>query len=189
MSKFDQIGEGNYFLTPRKDLVTEIELAYLAGLWEGEGSISLYRKKKNKKRQGRGYYSGLDLQVHLTNTDEKLVIKAKEIIDKLLGVECKIITHNRLTKSGLEAYKVYLGGRKRVYPFLKTIEPYFVGDKKRQAKLAIKWCENKKYFSRTEKWELDILEQIRNKKGHQKSVETNTSNLRANSQEDRVQAN
>ena len=189
ISKFGYIGEGNNFLIPRKDLVSEIELAYLAGLWEGEGSISMYRKKKIKKKQGRGYYSGIDLQTHLTNTDLEIVKKAKDIIERLLNIEMKIIEHRRITQGGRKSYKIFLGGRKRTYPFLKTIEPYFVGEKKRQANLAIYWCEHKKYFSRTENWELQLLQDIRKNKGHQKSVETNTPNLRANSQEDRVQTN
>jgi len=111
----------------------DTDLAWLAGMWEGEGSILLYRRPAYKgKRQG------IIPSMEITNTDICLVNRCSSILDKL---ECsfhfsetkKYKTHHK------QAYRLRTTNAKTIVKTLDAIIPHMVGEKKAKGELVKKF--------------------------------------------------
>lgn len=108
--------------------LSEIQIAYLAGIFDGEGSVSL-----NKKDNGRGY--SLNITVVCGCAKEAI-----ETISKLVG-------DRKLEEINVNKYNTRLGWRLRLYGigaerFLRLVQPYSLM-RKEQIKLALEFQEGR----------------------------------------------
>jgi len=108
--------------------LSDIDLAYIAGFFDGEGCISLGRKKDGSYRRHYTY----QLVVTVSNTKPEIL----EFLHRHFGGHFRKIK-NPSTKNGKTVYVWALLCRKALN-FIKTIYPY-LKLKKRQAELAIKF--------------------------------------------------
>lgn len=107
----------------------KITLQYIAGFFDGEGSIGIYYRQKTKDR--------FHLRTQLTNNKNKDTQKLMTyLMDKFGGN-----LSEQITLSGRVKYNWQLNSDKAVY-FLKKIEPYLIF-KKDQAIIAINWQEQR----------------------------------------------
>lgn len=107
----------------------KITLQYIAGFFDGEGSIGVYYRQKSKDR--------FHLRTQLTNNKNKDAQKLMNyLMDKFGGN-----LSEQVTLSGNIKYNWQLNSDKAVY-FLRKIGPYLLF-KKDQAIIAINWQEQR----------------------------------------------
>lgn len=107
----------------------KITLQYIAGFFDGEGSIGIYYRQRTK--------NGFHLRTQLTNNKNKNMQKLMEYLMYRFGGNLS----EQVTLSGNIKYNWQLNSDKAV-SFLKKIEPYLVF-KKDQAIVAINWQEQR----------------------------------------------
>ena len=64
-------------------MMSEVDMAYIAGLFDGEGSIHFKRgPEKKKKHKGKGYRisNSLRLSMEITMTDESVLLWVHEVL-------------------------------------------------------------------------------------------------------------
>jgi|688.fasta_scaffold10401_3 hypothetical protein len=108
---------------------SQFELGWLAGIIDGEGSISIVKR-------GPTYVP----QVKMANTSKKLVDKYCEILDKLdISYHCY-----GKQKEGNRKYQweVSVDGRPRVFKFVSLLQDLLVS-KQRQAETVLEWIESR----------------------------------------------
>lgn len=109
-----------------------LQVAYWAGLFDGEGCINIYRTKANSKsKTSRPSYT---LQVSIDNTNEEVL---KEIYETYGGT-----FYTRKRKNRTRIYCVKLCSNKAI-PFLTDILPY-LRIKKSEAIIALEFQEKGK---------------------------------------------
>jgi len=121
----------------------ETDYAWLAGLFEGDGTVGTY---KNKNSLGSQFY--------ISNCDLRIIIKARNILEDIVkhsvsfGVENGVVLSHPSLRKG---YYVGVVKQADLIAILKTIEPYLIG-KRDQVKVMLEMlCAHKKGSSYTEK--------------------------------------
>lgn len=103
--------------------ISEIDIAWLAGLWEGEGSFSVrLRQKKYKVSTTPG-----SIEMKIAMTDEDVIAKVSKLVDKSYFIP------NRKTVTGKIVYQLSIGKRETVIQLVKRIIPYLGKRRKEQA--------------------------------------------------------
>ncbi len=109
-------------------MIKETDRAWLAGIIDGEGCVSLIRR-------GTYYVPS----VKIANTNEKLILRLKEILN-LAGVEYFIRLSDRGQRINAKpCWEIALESRPRVIAVLELAMPYLVA-KNEQALLVMDWC-------------------------------------------------
>lgn len=148
---------------------TDKDLIWLAGLWEGEGHMSIIcQERQNHKMDYR-------INIGLANTDEYLILAVAEILDRH-HISAHIETRNP-TKP--DKYKVgYYVTIYKLNPAKKLCEllcPYFKGHKLAVAKLILRFINSRlnhvKYNEKYSIEEISLYEQIK-KLNHKGPSET-----------------
>ena len=111
---------------------TEVEKAYLAGIIDGEGCLSV-SKEKSPKGEYKILYKA---HLKITNTNQKLI----QWLEKIIG-KCYIKTDKGDPKWKLR-FSWIMTDRDKMFPLLKEILPYLIL-KKKQAKLILKLRKGK----------------------------------------------
>ena len=145
-----------------------LDLAWIAGLWEGEGNFSLFRGSKNR----------IYAAATIVNGDFSLIEEVHNALVKL-GVGHYINTRKlSLRNSNHKDVKVlYVVGYKRVRSLLNVLRPFLRGHKRDVAAAVMEFVEYRmsipKGIPYTAK-EFELLEIVRalNKKGPKESSET-----------------
>jgi DNA-binding XRE family transcriptional regulator len=133
----------------KRQILTEAEKGWLAGIIEGEGSITMHAKHKAWK----GWKGiGVDLSVWVVNIDEGIIDKTSKLLKKM-GIEPRL--HKRKTvplfhENG-SRYKspektlVVIGTSKmdNILELLRNIKPYLAGEKKARASLMVQFIERR----------------------------------------------
>ena len=108
------------------------ELSWLGGIWDGEGTIAIYKRSS--------YFVPA---ASVCNTNEVLINKVKEILD-LYDIPYYVEYNTRTNRANSRpCWAIKMEGRPRVTKFLHLIHPYLVS-KQGQADLVLSWCEAKK---------------------------------------------
>lgn len=109
----------------------KIDVAYLAGLIDGDGTITL-------RGEGKGYYYSPEIVI--SNTDMGIINKVIKILEK---TNVKYYVQDVFTKGWNKKplKRISIVGIENVYPLLKALTPYLASKKKKVAKLVMKWCE------------------------------------------------
>ncbi len=119
------------------------KLYWLAGAWDGEGSITVfkYREKNNSVK--------LCPTICFTNTDAKFVAEVVKILDEN-GIRLHLETINR--KNAKECYQLITRRMETIRKFLDIIAPYLVS-KKPQAQLLTRFLNSRlKHKEAGKKW-------------------------------------
>lgn len=156
-------------------LVTETELAYLAGIIDGEGCISINHAgewKTNKSFQ---------CKVRLANSNLDLINWVMQTLEKL-GIK-GYIAHSRRCENNPKWKRVYdLGilNQTKCHTVLSAIRPYLVS-KRAQADLVLEWIDSRWNRKKPEgfryipysKRELEIVQQLKvlNQRGTSQTVD------------------
>jgi hypothetical protein len=105
------------------------DVAWLAGLWEGDGSICAYWAYQNDRK-----HKVMHTVVALGVTDLRLAKKTATILNEITGRKPKI--YQQLRKGYRPFYRVALSRRASVRKFLEILQPFLVS-KYRQAQLVL----------------------------------------------------
>ena len=108
-------------MVPLKDRLTEGEAAYLAGIFDGEGTVGLYNSRNRHEST-----------VMITNTDPRLMLWIKDKI----GYGCIATIRNSYHRRKHVVHHWRICNRPRVKDFLEAIIPYLIV-KKDQAELLL----------------------------------------------------
>lgn len=118
-------------MATRGNYLDKVQRAYMAGIIDGEGSLSIHKQPSNTCRAGYRFR----VSVCMTNTDYKLVMRMKNWFGGTVYLQ-KQRHENRKP-----IWRWNLNSVHQCLYFLKQIEPYlFV--KKKQARLCLDFLEN-----------------------------------------------
>nr|YP_010835622.1 hypothetical protein NQY40_pgp021 [Ulva meridionalis]WFS80090.1 hypothetical protein [Ulva meridionalis] len=95
--------------------ISEIEIAWLAGLFEGEAYFGL--DKRSKKRYLNSTSPPAPF-IKIAMTDEDIIYRVAKLLNK------KYYIPSRLTKTGKKVFVCYIGDRKTLIYLLPKILPY-----------------------------------------------------------------
>lgn len=133
---FPEFGE-NPTLDKRQEDNAELtltDISWLAGIIDGEGSISMFRDKKGKNT----------VMVNITNSDLLLLNKCKKIVSIILNKEIKIYTKNcyvyQVVKPKKQVYTIEIRHFKNLSSLLRLLLPYLTS-KKQKAEMAIVYLD------------------------------------------------
>lgn len=96
-----------------------VGLAWLAGLFDGEGCIGLYHNKREHK--GWNYF------VCISNTNPAIISKAKELITEICFGKPPYIRYDKSRGSRANCFAIMIQAKPLIHKFLLTISPYLVG--------------------------------------------------------------
>jgi len=111
----------------------EIQLSWLAGLWDGEGSITIFRQ-----REKNGSVK-LKPCLVLTNTDENIINHAVKILDSY-EIKFHVIDYTRPRCK--RVYQLTTSKLENLNKFCEILTPYLVG-KKAQAELLKRYVDSR----------------------------------------------
>lgn len=117
-----------------RDKLTTLEKAYIAGLFDGEGSISICKFRSHNSDYVCPHYI---LSVTCTNTNKEII----EWLYEKIG-SSKQMRKREWGKSNWKTSYSWMASANKAVVVLKNIYPY-LRIKKAQAKLAIEFQENK----------------------------------------------
>jgi len=125
--------------------LSNTELAYLAGIIDGEGSLILERRLKDKKKYP-GYHCYTPL-IMVTNTNKEMLLWVAEKFSRYSKTTVKVYNKNPPSYAGLnrkQAYYVVITGFK-LRSILTNLMPYLIC-KREQAQLLIKWVKQREHL-------------------------------------------
>ena len=112
--------------------LTEVQKAYLAGIWDGEGSIIIARATNSYNKKSRRIYH--QLRVFMGNTDRKLVQWVKDTIG------CGYIQTRKPKSIKHKTTYIYFVHSLNAKLLLEAIYPYLI-TKKPQATIALEFAK------------------------------------------------
>lgn len=104
-----------------------LENAWLAGLWEGDGSFSI------NKCANQGKFIQYQFNIQFVNTDVDLIMEVKNILKKNNIGYYEFGRLNPFNGGKLLKYEIRIQGFKRCLNFLTLVLPYLRGVKKQRA--------------------------------------------------------
>lgn len=113
------------------DELTNVDFAYIAGIIDGEGFLSI--RKHKDKRIPRGW--SLQPQVGVWNTDEKLITYLNLCIK---GTYIRNRIYPSSNPNAKPSYLWMIQGNKKIKGFLESILPYLI-IKKERAEILLKY--------------------------------------------------
>lgn len=117
--------------------ITLYELGWLAGIVDGEGYIGI---QYYETRHG---HMSASAEISITNTDEQIILKAQNIIQKI-GVNPYINSSSYKLNNKPNhkiTWKVVIHRLNKVITVLESISPYLTGAKKERAELVLEFCK------------------------------------------------
>lgn len=119
---------------------TATELGWLAGIIDGEGYLGL-SVSKNLTIENKASF--ITPMMHICNTEEKIVLKTSEILQKLgIKTYCRVQNYTYNDK-GKVVYKVQTKRQKSLIVLLENIGEYLTGNKYRRGKLILEFCQSR----------------------------------------------
>lgn len=125
-------------------------LAWLAGIIEGEGSITLNVRRK-KWRGWNGV--GIDLGIQVVNTDAYIIEECVAIIEGIVGVAPKICERNAIParyttdgtiwKQNRQMLAIHVSKMSHIKAIIENLMPYMIGEKKARARLIVKFIDRR----------------------------------------------
>jgi len=114
--------------------MTNEKLAWLAGIWDGEGSIAMFERKENRKVK---YCPTLVL----SNTNEDIINEALKILDEI-GASFHVMKLKPQNPKHRERYQLTTRNAGYIEKVLRALLPYLVG-KKSQAEIMLRYLERR----------------------------------------------
>ena len=110
---------------------TSEQSAYLAGLLDGDGTISIHKQLRPNTRLGYTYSKN----VSIGNTNLKII----EYVAKLTGLH---ISPPKTKPKGKPSYCIGIYGHDSIIAFLQPLMPFLIG-KKERANLMVQFCQSR----------------------------------------------
>lgn len=120
--------------------VSETDLAWLAGLFNGDGCFTMnVRKKRWKGKES----IGVDLCVSLTQTDAALVEEAVHLTEAITGIT-PYIAERAPSGNGINSkLNMRVGRMKHIAIFIEAILPYLRAEKAARARLMLRYVKSR----------------------------------------------
>lgn len=125
------------------------ELAWLAGAWDGEGSISIfprferYRYRNGEKEIEKNPFRKLTATLTLVNTEQSFMAEAIRILDKHgIAVWVQERKLNKRNKNHSDCWQLVCRKLEAIKKFLELIFPYLIS-KKPQADLVLRFVNSR----------------------------------------------
>lgn len=118
--------------------VTLDELGWLAGIIDGEGYLGICLETDH--RHIGNYCDGKKAvaMLHITNTDEAIVLKARDIMRKVgINPYIRVSQHKGVKK---DVYRLQTKRFTNIITLLPFVIPYMTGEKKKRAELVLEFC-------------------------------------------------
>nr|YP_002000412.1 putative LAGLIDADG homing endonuclease [Oedogonium cardiacum]YP_002000466.1 putative LAGLIDADG homing endonuclease [Oedogonium cardiacum]ACC97274.1 putative LAGLIDADG homing endonuclease [Oedogonium cardiacum]ACC97302.1 putative LAGLIDADG homing endonuclease [Oedogonium cardiacum] len=106
--------------------ISDVDIAWMAGLLEGEGSFGLDKRSKQRYEKST---SPPGAYVKISMTDEDVIEKMAKLVNKTY------YSPTRLTKKNKKVYILHIGDRESLLALLPRLFPYF--GKRRQAEVQV----------------------------------------------------
>ena len=120
-----------------------LKLAWLAGIIDGEGCISVYYSQKPRRHRDGHLERRLEPFVTITNTNEWIIREVQDIA-KLIGVEWNVqLSVDRKKPDRKPCWTISFKASIRAAKLLMAVMPYLVG-KKRQAELVLELIKHRR---------------------------------------------
>lgn len=119
-------------------LTKELEIAWLAGMLNGDGCFSLQARKRPGKKS-----VNVDLSITLTQTDATIIEKAFNIISGLIDGTPRIVEATPLSKGGQTIIHLRISRMSYIHVLLKAILPHLVGNKAARARMILKYVSHR----------------------------------------------
>lgn len=128
MKKYQpEIGESLTEITPSEE---NIDIGWLAGIIEGEGSLGIYFSKRKNGKPFPLY------TIAIVNTDERILGKIKRFYDRI-GIYANINPKSAMGKK--QCYELVVRRRADVERLVGIVEPFMIGYKKDKAQLMLEF--------------------------------------------------
>jgi hypothetical protein len=125
------------------------ELSWLGGIWDGEGTIGIYKRNT--------YFVP---SASVTNTNEVLINKVKDILD-FYNIEYIVEYSDRSVRTNARpAWTVRMESKPRVSKFLTLIKPYLIS-KQGQADLVLSWCSYEKRRRKLRTQDIELISELK----------------------------
>lgn len=139
----------------RQEIGKVADLGWLAGIVDGEGSITMLVSERPAK-SGRKQSLRIQVRVIIGNADAGIISKVVRILDDLgIGKYVKSERPKPVSINGWSAYKqlttVYVEGLERVRLLLTTLLPHLVGGKLERAVAALKFLNSRLAYAEERK--------------------------------------
>lgn len=109
-------------------------LAWLAGIIDGEGSISLILRPDQNKKVFKPV-------ITIVNTDRGIINKCKQIFDELnVGVWIQLRKFDKYYKNSQDIYQMTISGIKRFHKIAPYIIPNLSSVRKEKVQIIYDWC-------------------------------------------------
>jgi hypothetical protein len=95
--------------------LTEPQIAWIAGLLEGEGSFGIDRRSEKRYKNSKAPPSPF---IKIAMVDEDVIARLSHLVDKSYYLP------SRLTVRGKQVYQLHIGEKKKVLWILQRIRPY-----------------------------------------------------------------
>ena len=95
--------------------IPEPQIAWIAGLLEGEGSFGIDRRSEKRYKNSKAPPSPF---IKIAMVDEDVIAHLSRLLDKPYYVP------NRLTVTGKKVFQLHIGEKKKVLWILQRIRPY-----------------------------------------------------------------
>lgn len=116
-------------------MVTNLELAWLAGIWDGEGSITIFtHTEKNGQRKIRPV-------VCVVNTNLEIIAEVARILDSL-GTSFQVFERKNPKDSHKDCVQLTTSNFEYIKVTIQAMLPYLIG-KKAQAQLVLRYVNKK----------------------------------------------
>lgn len=154
-------------------MITEIERAWLAGIIDGEGSISLF------SHQEKSGSIKIKPVVNFVNTDLGIVNEALSILHKA-GCKPYIVNRRQSIKNQRhkDVVEVKVSAIPEVKKFLDIVVPYLKGEKKHRAEILLRYVNrrNEKFQNGDYSYDQDDWEDVKEIRSSQTTREAPLSN-------------
>ena len=117
--------------------IDECALAWLAGIIEGEGTVSIYHQKRKGNAPDQ-----LRATISITNTDPHLISRCNEIFNTL-GCNVHINQYDNKKGSTRTVYDMQTAKQEYVKKICEAVIPYMVGEKLAKAKLVLSFVQRR----------------------------------------------
>lgn len=115
-------------------MITEVQLAWLAGIWDGEGSILLTKRDvKNERVQ-------ITPNVYVGNTDIAIMNEVSKLLE-LMG--CNFHWQEKNLKSGKVFFVLQSTNLSTIKRFLEQVNPYLIGTKRHYGERTLKYVSSR----------------------------------------------